>query len=337
MWNPPNRFLPTHLEWEEGEAPAAELEVFEDASRSILSHNDSPDLGFRWSVNPYRGCYHACAYCYARPSHELLGLGAGTDFERKIFVKANAPALLDAAFRKRSWRRERVVFSGVTDCYQPIEARWGLTRACLEVCERRANPAAIITKSALVERDLDVLVRLSDAAGVSVAISIPFLDESVARRMEPSSSGIARRFAAMRALAGAGLRVGIAVSPIIPGLNDADAARLLERAKECGASFAFHTMLRLPGSVRAVFLRRLLEGFPERAAAVTNRIRAMRGGELSESRFGRRHVGEGAHWDAIEGMWTMAMRRLGLGGVGEERPAPREESPPAAAQLKLPW
>lgn len=318
LWNPPNRFLPSHVEFEDEEAPPAELEVYEDGSKSILSHNDSPDLGFDWSVNPYRGCFHACAYCYARPTHELLGLGAGTDFERKIFVKPEAPALLEAAFRKRSWKREIVVFSGVTDCYQPLEARWGLTRGCLEVCDRHENPVSIVTKSALVRRDKELLASIQRKAGARVSISIPFLDEDVARRVEPSTPSIVRRFAAMRELADAGVPVGISVAPIIPGLNDRDVPRLLERAKENGATFAFHTLVRLPGSVRAVFLRRLHENFPDSAAAVVARIREVRGGAMNDSRFGSRHVGRGVYWDAIESMWTLAVRRTGL--------EPREDS-----------
>src|SRR3989338_2803363 len=155
VWNPPNPHLTEHRELL-GEPPSAALEIYEDQSQSILSHNNSPDIGFRWSVNPYRGCFHACAYCYARPTHEYFGFGAGTDFERKIFVKRHAPALLEQAFRKRSWQGEQVVFSGVTDCYQPLEAAWKLTQGCLEVCRDFHNPAAIITKSSLIRRDVEL-------------------------------------------------------------------------------------------------------------------------------------------------------------------------------------
>jgi DNA repair photolyase len=260
IWNPPNPFDPSWTDLEVESAPV-ELETYEDQSRSVLSHNDSPDLGFRWSVNPYRGCMHACAYCYARPTHEYLGLGAGTDFERKIFLKPDAAALLDAAFRKRSWKRELVVFSGVTDCYQPLEASWRLTRACLEVCERHANPVGIVTKSVLVVRDIDILVRLSRCAAASVSISIPFASDEMARRIEPSAPSIKRRFDAVRQLAAAGVRVGVGVAPIIPGLNDREVPEILTRAKENGAGFAFRTLLReacapsfsgvLPKSIRS--------------------------------------------------------------------------------------
>ncbi len=345
LWNPPNPLETNHIELEEEERPPADLEVYEDASRSVLSHNDSPDIGFRWSVNPYRGCFHACAYCYARPSHEYLGLGAGTDFERKIFVKPEAAALLDKAFRKRTWKRELVVFSGVTDCYQPLEAAWGLTRACLEVCEAHANPIAIVTKSALVRRDKDLLVRIAARSSASVSISIPFLSGAMARRIEPSAPAPARRFAAMRELAEAGVRVGISVAPIIPGLNDRDIPRLLLQAKENGATFAFRTLLRLPGSVRPVFLRRLAEAFPDRAQAVVNRIREVRGGKLSEHRFGHRHHGTGGYWDAIEEVWRVSILRAGLHDRDEERERvdvtgispPTVDATSTSTQLDLPW
>jgi DNA repair photolyase len=342
VWNPPNPYLSEHREYLE-EPPVAELEVWEDRSRSILSRNDSPDLGFRWSVNPYRGCFHACAYCYARPYHEYLGLGAGTDFERKLFVKPDAAALLDAAFRKPSWKGELVMFSGITDCYQPLEAAWGLTRACLDVCERRANPVSIVTKSALVRRDAELLGRLALRAPLTVAFSLPFLDEGVSRRIEPGAPTVARRFEAMRELAAAGVRVGIAVAPIIPGLNDRDVPGLLRRAKENGASFAFRSLLRLPGSVREVFLRRLAQEMPESAARIENRIREVRGGELSEARFGRRFRGTGRYWEAIDTLWDLWLKRSGLRDLEREdapaaapAPASRRAPPmPRAAQLGL--
>jgi len=326
IWNPPNPYLTQHRELLE-EPPVAELEVWEDRSRSVLAKNDSPDLGFRWSVNPYRGCFHACAYCYARPYHEYLGLGAGTDFERKILVKPDAAELLEAAFRKPSWQGELVMFSGVTDCYQPLEAAWGLTRACLEVCERHANPVAIVTKSALIRRDAELLARLSARARVAVSISIPFLSEDVTRKMEPGAPSVARRFEAMRVLAAAGVRVGIGVAPIIPGLNDPDVPHLLARAKEHGATFAFRTLLRLPGSTRDVFLHRLAQEFPDRAGRVENRIRDVRGGELSDSRFGRRFQGTGRYWEAIDTLWDLWLKRTELRGPDYGGPAQAKEGP----------
>src|SRR5689334_1556045 len=223
--NPPNPWLSSEVEYFD-EIPAARLEVWEDHTRNILASNDSPDVGFSFSVNPYRGCFHACAYCYARPSHEYLSLGAGTDFDRKILVKPEAPALLRAAFEKKSWRKETVAFSGVTDCYQPLEASYRLTRGCLEVCVEHANPAAIITKSALIERDVDVLGALARVASVFVTISVPFWDPERARAIEPYAPTPARRLRAIETLARAGLSVGVNVAPIIPGLNDQDIPKI---------------------------------------------------------------------------------------------------------------
>src|SRR5499427_2466061 len=182
--NPPNPWATTEVQYLEA-PPQVKLEVFEDHTRTILAKNDSPDVGFTWSVNPYRGCFHACAYCYARPSHEYLSLGAGTDFDRKIVVKLRAPELLRAAFAKKTWRRETVVFSGVTDCYQPLEASYRLTRGCLEVCAEYGNPAGIITKSPLIERDIDVLLELQRSARVSIGVSVPIWDRANAHALEP--------------------------------------------------------------------------------------------------------------------------------------------------------
>ena len=321
IWNPPNPYLTEHRELL-GEPPTAELEVYEDRSRSILSRNDSPDLGFRWSVNPYRGCFHACSYCYARPTHEYFGFGAGTDFERKIFVKPRAPQLLEEAFLRPSWMGERVIFSGVTDCYQPLEAAWELTRQCLEVCRAFHNPVGVITKSLLVRRDADLLAALAREADASVSLSIPFLDERVARIIEPGAPTINRRFETMAILAEAGVPVGIGVAPIIPSLNDADIPGLLKEAKRCGARFAFKTLLRLPGSVKAAFFHRLREGLPLQASKIEHRIRETREGRLSDSRFGHRHHGEGEYWELIEQTWELWTRRLGFQETDEELPKP---------------
>jgi DNA repair photolyase len=311
VWNPPNPYLTEHRELL-GEPPVADLEIYEDHSQSILSRNDSPDIGFRWSVNPYRGCFHACAYCYARPTHEYFGLGAGTDFERKLFVKPDAPALLERAFRAPSWRGERIAFSGVTDCYQPLEAAWKLTQGCLEVCRAYRNPVAVITKSLLIRRDALLLAALAREASASVALSIPFLDEGVARRVEPGAPTIRRRFETMEILAKAGVPVGIGVAPVIPGLNDSDIPGLLKEARARGAQFAFHTLLRLPGSVKDVFFHRLKEQLPLRAARIEHRIREVRAGKLYDSRFGHRHQGTGEYWEAVEQVWALWSRRYGF-------------------------
>src|SRR5215470_18078873 len=198
--NPPNPWLSTEVEYLD-EIPDAKLEVYEDHTREILSSNDSPDVGFTWSVNPYRGCFHACAYCYARPSHEYLSFGAGTDFDRKILVKLRAPELLRAALAKKSWKKEPIAFSGVTDCYQPLEASYKLTRGCLEACAEYRNPVGIITKSPLIERDIDVLQALARAASVHVTVSVPFWDADRARAIEPYVATPQRRLRVVETLA----------------------------------------------------------------------------------------------------------------------------------------
>jgi DNA repair photolyase len=312
--NPPNPWLSSHVEWL-GPPPEAKLEVFEERARSIVTSNDSPDIPFRWSINPYRGCYHGCAYCYARPGHEHLGFGAGTDFERKIVVKQNAPELLRARFEQRSWRGEPLMFSGVTDCYQPLEAAYELTRGCLEVCVEYRNPAALITKGALVRRDVELLAELDRVAAASLTLSIGFIDDALAREIEPWASPPSRRFAAMRALAEAGVPVGLSLSPIIPGLNDEQIPELLAAAKEAGARWAFAILLRLPGPVLPVFEARLAEAVPLRAAKVMHAIEDMRGGRRNDSRFGSRMRGQGPRWQAIEAMFEAHRRRLGLAGA----------------------
>jgi DNA repair photolyase len=309
--NPPNPYLSEHREWL-GPPPEAKVEVYEETSGSILSHNDSPDIPFTWSVNPYRGCQHACAYCYARTYHEYLGLGAGTDFETKLVVKCNAPQLLGEAFRKPSWRRESVHFSGITDCYQPLEAAYRLTRQCLEVCVEFKNPAVVVTKSFLVVRDADVLLALNARAGVWVWFSVPFADPAVARLIEPQAPPPARQFEAMRRLCDAGVPIGLLISPIIPGLNDRDIPRLLESAAQAGAQRASYTALRLPGSVQDVFLKRLREVMPLRADRIINRLHDIRGGRLDEARFGVRMRGEGPYWDSICDMFAVFARRYGF-------------------------
>lgn len=314
--NPKNRWHSTHIEWLDA-PPVADLRIYEEEAKSILSSNNSPDLGFSWSVNPYRGCFHACSYCYARPTHQYLDLGAGTDFERKIFVKTNAPKLLTEAFEKPSWKGEQITFSGNTDCYQPIELERRLTRELLSVCAAFRNPVGIITKSAIIQRDIDVLQDLQRTASVHVYISIPFLDRTMARRIEPGAPSPNTRLAAMRALADAGIPVGLALAPIIPGLNDDQVLPILEAAADAGARFAFRSLVRLDDEVEEVFLTSLQDSFPDRFEKVQNAIREMRGGRLGDRRFGHRFTGEGARWQMIAQMFDQGCRRLGIQAMHE--------------------
>jgi len=300
------------VEWEDGvELPQA-LRIHEETARSIVSENDSPDIPFRYSVNPYRGCAHACGYCYARPGHEYLGLGAGTDFETQIFAKINAADLLRKKFASRGWTREPITFSGVTDCYQPAESRLRLTRACLEVCLEHRQPVSVITKSTLILRDLDVLTALDRVAGVGAVLSIPFADPVTARIMEPFAPPPELRFRALEKLAKAGLRAGISLGPIVPGLNDSDIPSLLKRAGESGASFAFYVMLRLPGSVREVFFRRIREKLPDKAGKIEHHVREVRGGALYGNGFGERMAGTGGMADMVEKLFRIHARKAGL-------------------------
>lgn len=306
--NPPNPYVATRHEWLEPPPPALP-EVYVEHARSILSENDSPDLHFRWSCNPYRGCQHACAYCYARPTHEYLGWGAGTDFETRLVVKENAPELLRKAFSARKWRNELVAFSGVTDCYQPLEAVWQLTRKCLEVCRDFRNPACIVTKSYLIRRDADLLAEMARDMHVHVCMSIAFADHATSKLIEPQAPAPGRRFEAMKILADAGVPVGVLFAPIIPGLNDSHIPEVLARSADCGATCAYHQPLRLPGSVEAVFLDRLREAMPLRADRVESRLREIRGGKLNDSCFGRRMRGEGAYWESIKRLFEVHRTR----------------------------
>jgi DNA repair photolyase len=327
--NPPNRFESTQREALEPSS-RVEIQLFEDDTHQILSRNDSPDLPFRWSVNPYRGCFHACAYCYARPSHEYWGFGAGTDFESKIVLKRRAADLLKQAFEKRSWDGELIVFSGNTDCYQPLESTLGLTRACLEICAAYRNPVGIITKGALPVRDIEVFKQLQEQAWIRVYFSIAFADDETARLVEPQAPTVSKRFETMRILSEAGIPTGISVAPIIPGLNEEAIPELLARAKSAGATSATCSLLRLPGHVETVFLDRMREAFPDRISKIIHRLQEVRGGQLSEGGFFSRHHGNGTYWRCVEQLFDVGRRRAGF--VEEDRPVPRTFRRPTAQQ-----
>jgi len=309
--NPPNPWLTHSTEWI-GEPPEAKLEVFEETeTRKIITHNDSPDVGFDYTVNCYRGCIHGCTYCFSRPTHEYLGYGAGTDFDRKIIAKVNAPELLRKELMKPSWKGDEIVFSFTSDPYIPLEANYKLTRRCLEVCAEFRNPVGIITKSAMIRRDIDVLKELSQNARLGVFFTIPFTDVDVARAVEPFAPLPAARFHAMADLAAAGITVGIGIAPVIPGLSS-DIPVLLHLAKEAGARHAFINMLRLPGSVAPYFEERLREKLPTKVDRVLNRIREARDGKLNSSVFGERMRGKGQYWEATERLFKIHCERLGF-------------------------
>src|SRR5947208_14366430 len=276
--NPPNPWLTHTVVWI-GEPPAAKIEVFEETeTRSIISRNDSPDVAFDYSINCYRGCIHGCTYCFSRPTHEYLGYGAGTDFERKIVVKMRAPELLRHELMRPSWKGDEIVFSFTSDPYIPLESNYKLTRRCLEVCAEFRNAVGIVTKSALIRRDVDVLQRLAADASVTVFFSIPFADYEVVRAVEPFAPSPNARFEAMKMFANSGIDVGIGIAPTIPGLTT-DIPRLLQRAKDSGASRAFINMLRLPGCVAPYFEQRLREKLPTKDDSTLNRIQDWRDGE----------------------------------------------------------
>lgn len=314
--NPANRFERLHLAVDP-DAPApppgqVPTEYFRDASRSVISRNDSPDIPFETSLNPYRGCEHGCIYCYARPTHEYLGLSAGLDFETRLFVKEDAPALLRAELGQPGWMPQELVLSGVTDPYQPIERTLGITRQCLQVLAEVRNPVGIVTKSGLVARDIDVLAELATHAAVSVALSVTTLDEALRRTMEPRAASADVRLDAVARLNDAGVPAGVMVAPIIPGLNDHEIPRILARAAEAGARFASYTLLRLPHAVAPLFAGWLERHFPERKEKVLGRIRDVRDGKLNDPGFYSRMRGAGPLAELVSTVFRVARDRAGI-------------------------
>jgi DNA repair photolyase len=313
--NPPNRFERLHLEplddhWEDDRT--VETEFLVDTSRTILAKNDSPDLDFTYSINPYRGCEHGCVYCYARPSHEYLGFSAGIEFESKILVKPDAPALLEDSFRKKSWQPQVIAFSGNTDPYQPVERKLQLTRRCLEVFLKYRNPVEIVTKNFLITRDLDILQQLASLNLVHVLISITSLDPGLVRVMEPRTPTPAKRLEAIQILAENTIPVGVNAAPIIPGLNDEAIPSILEEASARGATSAGYILVKLPGEVKSIFLDWLHRELPERESKIVNRLREVRGGKLSDSRFGTRMRGEGKVAETIEELFRLTCKKYHL-------------------------
>jgi DNA repair photolyase len=336
--NPGNRFetVRLHVLGEYLDEIAAErpdgsqviTRLYEDATRTVVNKVDSPDISFKWSVNPYRGCEHGCIYCYARPSHELLGFSCGLDFETRIAAKRDAPALLRKVLASPRWKRETIMMSGITDPYQPIERRLGITRGCLEAMVQFGQPVSIITKNKLVLRDLDLLQELNRHGSVSCAISITSLENDLAVRMEPRASSPRGRLEAVEELAKAGIPVGVMVAPIIPALNDHEVPAILKAAAEAGARSAGFVMLRLPHQIKDLFLEWLKREFPDRSAHVESQLREMRGGELYDSSWFGRQRGQGARAEQIAQTFAIFKRRYGLDGPSAElKPGPVVAAP----------
>ena len=317
--NTDQRFSALQVSYDPGEEPAkVPTKFFNDHSSSIISRNSSPDMPFGASLNPYRGCEHGCAYCYARPTHEWLGWSAGVDFESRILVKNEAPALLRAEFSRDKYIPESLSLSGVTDCYQPVEKRLEITRACLAVLAECRHPVTLITKNHLITRDMDHLAELARYQATAAYISITSLDADLARKLEPRASSPKMRLQAVRELSSQGIPVGVSVAPIIPGLNDSEIPAIINAARVAGAQFAGYTVVRLPFSVKEVFALWLEEHFPGMKDKVLNRIEETQGRTLSHPEFGKRLKGVGIWSDQIAQVFQLSIKRAGM---AHRRPA----------------
>ncbi|MDQ3021015.1 MAG: PA0069 family radical SAM protein [Bacteroidota bacterium] len=325
QFNPPNRFeqiyidnnsfeVGEHIEFFDDEDTEKKVPTifYNDHTKTILSKNNSPDLGHGYSINPYRGCEHGCIYCYARPTHEYLGFSAGLDFETKIMVKQDAPKLLEEAFLKKSWEPQTIVLSGNTDCYQPAERKFKITRACLEVFLKFKNPVAIITKNALVQRDLDVLKELAQLNLVRVVISITSLKKDVQRKMEPRTSSPLMRLQTIERLTANSIITSVNVAPIIPGLTDEEVPSILKAASECGAKSAGRVIVRLPFAVKDLFADWVKREFPDRANKILNRIMELHGGKLYNSEWGKRMTGEGLWAETLQKIFEANCNKYNL-------------------------
>jgi DNA repair photolyase len=322
-WSPANRFERLHIDLfdrdvveavlETEETPRRPTQYFRDGTKSIITRNTSPDVGFETSLNPYRGCEHGCVYCYARPTHEYLGFSAGLDFESKIMVKTNAAELLRCELESPRWKPQTLVLSGVTDPYQPIERKLRITRSCLEVLVKFRNPVAIITKNHLVTRDIDLLRELAASNAAAVNVSVTSLDQNLQRVLEPRTTSPQGRLDAIRQLREANIPVGVMVAPVIPGLTDHDVPKILDACAKAGARFAGYTIVRLPWAVAPLFEHWLAEHFPERKEKVLGRIRHLRGDRLNNSQWSTRMTGEGIFAEQIASLFKIGCRRAGIG------------------------
>ncbi|MEM1245782.1 MAG: PA0069 family radical SAM protein [Acidobacteriota bacterium] len=316
--NPKHRFERLEVLSEELPPESVDTEILADGSKSIITRNDSPDVSFAASLNPYRGCEHGCAYCYARPSHEFLGFSAGLDFETKILAKREAPALLERELSSPRWRPQTLALSGVTDPYQPLEKRLELTRGCLEVLARFRNPVEVITKNVLIARDIDLLSELARHRAAGVMISITTLSGEVAAKMEPRAAHPRERLKTVEKLASAGIPTGVLIAPVVPALTDHELTAIVRAAADAGAVTAGYVLLRLPGTTRDVFFEWLQNAFPQRASRVESRIRSLRNGRLNDTKFGRRGRGTGAFAEQLRGLFDLGLTQSGLKPQGFE-------------------
>jgi DNA repair photolyase len=317
---------------EERSETALETHVTIERARSIVSHNDSPDVGFDRSINPYRGCEHGCIYCYARPSHAYLELSPGLDFETRLFAKTNAAELLRETLAKPGYSAKPIALGANTDCYQPIERKYRITRQILEVLAECEHPVTLVTKSALVERDLDVLGPMAQKDLVKVYVSIGTLDRELARKLEPRAASPQRRLDILRNLKEAGVPCGVMVAALIPALNDKTLEHVLEAAAQAGAQEAAYVIMRLPNELKDLFKEWLAEHYPQRAQHVMSVIHDMRGGKDNDPRFGTRMTGTGNYAELIEKRFEIACRRFGL----NSREAPRGRAELDCSRFKPP-
>ena len=336
--NPANRFEEIHLErspdWDSNDDLAPSTLLFRDETQTILNYNDSPDVGFDVSINPYRGCEHGCVYCYARPTHEYLGFSAGLDFETRIMVKDKAPQLLRTELSSPKWKPQVIAMSGVTDCYHPAECKMKLTRRCLEVLAEFRNPVCIVTKNHLVTRDIDILRELARYKAAAVYLSVTTLDSTLTPKLEPRASLPNHRLAAIQALHDSGVPVGVLIAPVIPGLTDPEIPSILAAAVKAGAECAGFVPLRLPYGLGSMFESWLVQHFPERKDKILNRIKSIRGGKINDANFGSRMRGEGIFAEQMEQLFEVACRKAGIFGRGFNLSV-NAFRPPGGLQLSL--
>ncbi len=324
-----------YVDPEEEQRPLPRTVFLKDLNTTVLAKNESPDMGAGYGLNPYRGCEHGCAYCYARPYHEYLGFSPGLDFETKILVKADAPRLLRAELSDPKWKPRPVMMSGLTDCYQPAERRIRVTRGCLEVFADFHNPFGLITKNHLITRDIDILQDLASHRAVSACISVTSLDPELSRKLEPRASLPALRLAAVEKLAAAGIPVTVNVAPIIPGLNDHEVPKIIQAAAAAGACGAGYTLVRFPYGVKEVFLGWLDAHYPEKKEGILARIRSHREGKLTDSEWGTRMTGTGVYAESVASFFEVWCRKAGFAERRERLSTAAFRRPGIAEQIEL--